>query len=219
MREGMRAAAPLALPTFALGVAFGVVAKPVMGPAAPIVMSVLVFSGAAQFAALSVLAGGGGAAAAIAAGTLMNARWVAMGVAIAPSLRGNALVRGLRAQAIVDASFAIGSRGDGSFDPDRIVGATIPQAGSWVLGTVAGVCWGSLLGDPAALGLDAIFPAFYLALLAGETERHRDMGRRWPAPLAAAIGGAIALAAMPFAPPGIPVVAAAGAALIGLRER
>ena len=58
---GVRAGLPLVLPTLALGVSFGVLARPVMGAVAPIVMSILVFSGAAQFAALSVLAAGGGA--------------------------------------------------------------------------------------------------------------------------------------------------------------
>ena len=52
---GVRAGLPLVLPTLALGVSFGVLARPVMGPLAPIAMSIFVFSGAAQFAALSVL--------------------------------------------------------------------------------------------------------------------------------------------------------------------
>jgi predicted branched-subunit amino acid permease len=65
IRPGIRAGLPLLLPTLALGVSFGVLAEPVMGAVAPIVMSVVVFSGAAQFASLSVLAAGGGAAAAI----------------------------------------------------------------------------------------------------------------------------------------------------------
>ena len=80
----------LVLPTLLLGVSFGVLAKPVMGAATPIVMSVLVFSGGAQLAALSVLASGGALAAAVVAGLLMNARWVPMGFAIGPSLPGGA---------------------------------------------------------------------------------------------------------------------------------
>jgi len=84
---GVRAGLPLVLPTLALGVSFGVLARPVMGPVAPIAMSIFVFSGAAQFAALSVLAAGGGALAAITAGMLMNARWLPMGFAIGPSLQ------------------------------------------------------------------------------------------------------------------------------------
>ena len=70
----------------------------------------------------------------------------------------------------------------------------------------------SLLGDPATLGLDAMFPAFYLALLVEEM----DLRTMYPLAL---LGAAIALALVPFAPPGIPVVAASLAALLGLRER
>ena len=216
----MRAALPLAPPTLALGVAFGVLAKPVMGSVAPVLMSISVFSGAAQFAALSVLSAGASPVAAIVAGTLMNARWLAMGFAVAPSFRGNAAARALRGQAIVDASFAIASRGDGTFDQERLVGATIPQAGGWILGTIVGVLCGSLFGDPETLGLDAIFPAFYLALLAGELDRQEaNGGDRSPAILAAAVGGVIAIAATPFAPPGVPVIAAVAGALAGLWRR
>jgi len=64
----MQAGLPLILPTLAGGIAFGVLAQPVMGSVAPIVMSLVVFSGAAQFASVTVLAAGGGALAAIAAG-------------------------------------------------------------------------------------------------------------------------------------------------------
>ena len=82
---------PLVLPTFAGGISFGVLAQPVMGSVAPIVMSLIVFSGAAQFAALTVLTAGGGAVAAIAAGMLMNGRWLPMGLAVGPFLKGGPL--------------------------------------------------------------------------------------------------------------------------------
>jgi predicted branched-subunit amino acid permease len=81
----------------------------------------------------------------------------------------------------------------------------------WVAGTALGVFGGELIGDPDRLGLDAMFPAFFLALLAGG-ELHR--GRR--AVLAACIGAAVALVLVPIAPPGVPVIAASAAALLGL---
>ena len=79
-------------------------------------------------------------------------------------------------------------------------------------GTAVGALAGDLLGDPKALGLDAIFPAFYMALLYTEA-------RDGSAIAAAVVGGAITLALMPWAPAGIPVIAASAAALIGLRRR
>jgi 4-azaleucine resistance transporter AzlC len=207
--SGLRAGLPLVAPTFAGGFSFGVLAQPVMGSVAPVLMSLTVFSGAAQFAALTVLTAGGGAVAAIAAGMLMNARWLPMGLAVGPFLRGGRVRRAFESQALVDASFALASRGDGTFDRSVLIGATLPQYVAWVTGTAAGVLGGSAISDPGALGLDAMFPAFFLVLLVGEAKGR--LPRR-----AAGLGGAIALVLLPFAPTGIPVVAAAGAALIGL---
>src|SRR5215207_4301727 len=205
--DGVRAAVPLVLPTLALGISFGVLAAPVMGEAPAIAMSVVVCSGGAQFASVTVLAAGGGAAPAIAAGVLVNARWLAMGFAAGPYLHGGVRRRILEAQAIVDASFVIASRDDGSFDRGLLVGATLPQVSSWMVGTAVGVLAGPVLGDPEALGFDAIFVAFYLALLWEEVSRRG-------ASTAALAGGVIALVLLPVAPVGVPVVAAAVAALI-----
>ena len=200
------------LPTFAGGISFGVLAQPVMGSIAPVVMSLIVFSGAAQFAALTVLTAGGGAVAAIAAGMLMNGRWLPMGLAVGPFLTGGPLKRTAQSLALVDASFALSRRGDGTYDRGVLIGATLPQAAAWVGGTLAGVLGGALIADPGAFGLDAMFPAFFAVLLAGEARGRLPMA-------AAATGAVIALALMPFAPPGVPVLAATAAALIGLRWR
>ncbi len=197
---------------FAISVSFGVLARPLMGLVAPIVMSILVFSGAAQFGALAVLLAGGGTAAAIAAGVLLNARYLAMGLALAPSLRGRAPARAAFAMTTVDASWAAASRGDGTFDSWYMVGVSIPQYAGWVLGTVVGVLIGSRLGDPNALGLDALFPAFFIVLLVEEAR-----GRRR---LAAAAGGAgIALVLTPLVPAGLPILAAAAAAVAASKMR
>src|SRR3954469_21747107 len=209
--SGLRAGLPLVAPTFAGGFSFGVLAQPVMGSIAPVLMSLTVFSGAAQFAALTVLAAGGGAVAAIAAGMLMNARWLPMGFAMGPFLSRRPLFRAAQSQALVDASFALSSRGDGTYDRGILFGATLPQFFAWSAGTLAGVLAGGALADPSSLGLDAIFPAFFLVLLFGEARRGKPL-------TAALLGAGIALTLTPFAPPGIPVLAASAAALIGLRS-
>jgi predicted branched-subunit amino acid permease len=211
IREGVRKGLPLVLPTLAGGISFGVLAQPVMGSIAPVVMSLVVFSGAAQFAALTVLTAGGGALAAIAAAMLMNGRWLPMGLAVGPFLSGGRRKRAAQSLALVDASFALSSRGDGTYDRGILIGATLPQAAAWTGGTLIGVLSSSAIADPGALGLDAMFPAFFAVLLAGEA--------RGKLPLtAAALGALIALALMPFAPPGVPVLAASAAALLGLRS-
>ena len=210
-RDGVRAGIPFVLPTLALGVSFGVLAEPVMGSVAAVAMSVLVFAGGAQFAALSVLTAGGSAAAAVVAGLLMNARFLPMGFAFAPATKGGPFRRAAEGQAVIDSSFVLADRGDGSFDRRLLIGATIPQTLSWMGGTVIGVLAGDVVGDARTWGLDAVFPAFYLALLVGELRHGR-------AALAAALGVAITVALMPFTPPGVAVVAATVACLIGLRR-
>src|SRR4051812_46438932 len=212
MKEGFKAGLAFTIPTLALGASFGVLAEPVMGATAAILMSIFVFAGAAQFGSVTVLAAGGGVASAVSAGLLINGRFLPMGLALAPALRGGPLRRAVEGQAMVDASWALANRGDGRFDRDVMIGATIPQAVAWWTGTAVGALGGSLIGDPQALGLDAMFPAFYLALLVAEM----DLRRTLPSAL---LGAIIALALVPFAPPGVPIVAASAAALLGLRER
>jgi 4-azaleucine resistance transporter AzlC len=211
IRAGFRAGIPYAIAAGLLAISFGVLARPVMGTVAPIVMSAIVFAGSAQFAATAVLAAGGGPLAAVVAGILLNARYGPMGVALAPSLEGGVLRRAAHGQAMIDASWAMASLGGGRFDPSFMVGATLPSYPMWVGGTALGVFAGELIGDPDRLGLDAIFPAFFLALLVGGELRG---GRR--AVAAAFIGAAIALALVPVVPPGVPIIAASLAALLGL---
>jgi branched chain amino acid efflux pump len=212
LRAGIRRGLPFGLAVFLIAVSYGVLARPVMGTAAPIVMSIVVFSGSAQLGSLAILAAGGGAGAAIVAGVLLNARYLAMGLALAPSLRGRALSRAAFAMTVVDASWAAASAGDGTFDPWYLVGVTVPQYPGWVFGTVIGVLAGSALGNPEKFGLDALFPAFFLALLFEEAR-----GRRKRA--AAAGGAAVAVALTPIAPAGLPILAAAAAAIVASRMR
>ncbi len=211
LSDGIRAGLPLVLPTFAIGTSFGVLAEPEIGAVAAIAMSVIVFAGAAQFASVSILAAGGSLASAVSAGLLVNARFLPMGLAVAPALHGGSLQRAAEAQTMVDASWAIANRGDGTFDRLLMMGATITQGAAWWGGTIVGALAGSLLGDPETLGLDALFPAFYLALLAEELRDRTALA-------SALLGAAIALALVPFTPPGVPVVAASLAALLGLRR-
>ena len=210
-RAGLRAGIPYAAAGLLLAISFGVLAQPVMGNVAPIVMSALLFAGSAQFAATAVLGAGGGVVAAIAAGILLNLRYVPMGIALAPSLRGAPWRRALVGQGMIDFSWAAASRGGGRFDPAFMLGATAPSYPCWVLGTAIGVFAGDLIGDPAALGLDAIFPAFFLCLLV-EGELRPGLPR-----VVAGLGSLIALVLIPLTPAGVPVIAASAAALLGLR--
>ena len=212
LAAGARAVAPIAVAVLAFGASFGILARDAgMGVLAPIVMSLTTFAGSAQFAVASVLDDGGAVVAAVAAAVLLNLRYLAVGVSVAPSLRGSAARRVAEAQLAVDESWAVAQR-NGRVDRDRLVGAGLVLGLCWCGGTVAGVLGGSALGDPADYGLDAMFPALFLALLAGQLQTPR-------ARAAALGGGLIALVLTPLLPPGVPIVAAAGGAVIALAVR
>jgi 4-azaleucine resistance transporter AzlC len=211
--RGVRLGVPYAVVGFVLSMSFGVLARQAgFSAIQAVAASALVFAGSAQFAALAVVAGGGGLVAAIAAATLMNGRFLAMGIALAPSLPGGPVIRGLQGQTVVDASWALANNGDGTFDRWLLFGTTAPQYLTWVLGTLVGAYGGDLLGDPDRWGLDAVFPTFFLGLVIAEL---RDPRSR----VVALVGAATALALVPFTPAGVPVLAAASAALIGLTWR
>jgi 4-azaleucine resistance transporter AzlC len=209
-RRGIRLGVPFGAVGFVISLSYGVLATQAgFTPWQAIAVAALVFAGSAQFASLSIVAGGGGIPAAVAAATLMNSRFLAMGMALGPSLPGKPAVRAAQGQAVVDSSWALASRGDGTFDRWLLFGTTLPQYLTWLAGTVVGAFAGDLVGDPERWGLDALFPVFFIAILLAELKRP---GAR----VAALAGVVIALALVPWTPPGIPILAASTAALLGL---
>jgi predicted branched-subunit amino acid permease len=227
---------PLALPIAAVGMSFGLLAGPLLGAIPSILMSAVVWSGTAQFAALSILTSGGGTALAASAGLLANTRFLPMGFAIAPSMTGGPLRRLLRGALLADASFVIGHRGGGRFDISAVAWAAPVQYVTWVGGTIVGVAGATAIGDPARWGLDVLFPVFYLSLLlpdlfpehiqagghrarrqADRANRGRASSRNLRPIIVAVLAAGITLVLTPVAPPGVPVLVAATAALIGLR--
>jgi 4-azaleucine resistance transporter AzlC len=195
------------------GIAYGILASTAgMGSLAPIVMSATTFAGSAQFAAASVLDNGGSIAAAVVAAVLLNARYLAISVANAGAFEGSRLRRLFESQLIVDESWAVAQRGGGRIDRRILVAAGLLLYPCWVGATALGVFGGGLLGKPERFGLDAAFPALFLALLVSVVKTRREI-------VAAFAGGAVALALIPFARPGVPVIAASAVCLLGLRKR
>lgn len=206
---GMRLGAGPAAPTFVLGIVYGAAATGAgWGFGAPLVFSALAFSGSAQFTLLTALSTGS-ALAAVGAAVLINARYVVMGAVLNDSLRGGRLRRAVQAQALTDASFALAHRGSGRFDIAQLVGASVPQWSAWVSGTAIGL----VVAPPPELlrtfGLDVAFPAFFLVLALHELHRSRR------ARAAAAGGAGIAAALLPLTDPGLALLGATAAALIG----
>jgi branched chain amino acid efflux pump len=208
--EGARRAWPLAVAVGGFGITYGVLARQAgFAPVATIVFSIVTFAGSAQFAAVSIVHDGGTAVAAIVAALLLNARYVPIGLSVAPWLPGRPLARAAQGQVAVDESWAVSHLGGGRYDPRLLVGAGVTIWAAWVVCSTAGVLAGSVLGDPQTLGLDAAFPALFLALLSGQVRERRLL-------LAALAGAAVALVMVPLTPPGVPIVAAAVVCLAGL---
>jgi predicted branched-subunit amino acid permease len=210
--EGARAVSSLAVAIAAFGISFGVLARAAgLTPWAAIAMSATTSAGSAQFAAVSVLAAGGGPAVAVVTGALLNARYAVMGLSAASALGGPTWARFLVAQLVMDESWAVAHRPDGSLDRRRLIGAGVVLYVVHVTSTAVGALGLGGAVDPTRLGLDAAFPALFLALLRPHLGQARG---RW----AAALGAVVALALTPIAPPGVPIVAAAGAAAVGWRR-
>src|SRR5919204_923088 len=204
VRQGARLVLPIAVAVTAFGATFGVLGRAAgMGVAAPLVMSATTFAGSAQLAVASVLGNGGSVAAAVAAAVLLNARYVPIGVSVGAGFTASPPLRLLQSQLIVDESWALAMRR--RFDLGILLGAGLVLYVAWNVGTGLGVVGGSYLGDPGRLGLDAAFPALFLALLAPQLRPPRALA-------AGLVGAALAFALVPFVPQGLPIVAASAAA-------
>lgn len=195
-----------------VGVSFGAIAVGLGLPLwLPMLMSVVVFAGAAQFLFVGIVAAGGNPAAALAAGLLVNVRHVPFGFAVGDVLTGTGWLRRVAgSHLMVDetVAFTLAQR-----TPARrrtaywLCGAGLFAA--WNLGVVAGAFGGRAVGDTDAFGLDAAFPAVLLALLLPSLDRAGN--RR-----AALAGVAVALGTTPFLPAGLPVLLALAGVAAGL---
>jgi 4-azaleucine resistance transporter AzlC len=177
------------------------------------VMSLFVFTGASQVTAVSVVAGGGSQLAALGSALLLAARNGVYGLAMAPWLPGSVTRRLAAAHFVLDESTAMATAQEEPRQKQRVfwlVGLTVFTC--WNLGTLLGALGGNLIDDPLAFGLDAMFPASFVGLIGVHLRTRR--GRA-----AAVLGAGIALVLVPLVPPGVPLLAASLACLVGLSER
>jgi 4-azaleucine resistance transporter AzlC len=207
----MRAALPLAPAPFLFGLSFGVLADAAgMGSAAAIAMSATTFAGSAQFAVATIFDDGGTVLAAVLAAVFLNARYVAIGVTVASIVPGSRARRFVNSQLIVDESWALSGR-TGRYQWPILAGAGLLLYVLWVGATAFGALVGGALEDPDSLGFDAAFAVLFLALAAPYLRNRSALQ-------AAALAAVITLVLLPIAPAGVPIVAAAGACLLGLRR-
>ena len=194
----------LAIAVGVVAITFGVLAD-AAGLTLPqvIVMSSLVFTGASQFAAVSVVDGGGSGAAAVGSAMLLAARNALYGPVVARLLPRGWAPRALGTHFVIDETTAMASVQDNDADAaDAFWWTAIWLWSLWNLGSVAGVLVGSVIGEPEVWGLDAAFPAAFLALLVPHL-------RTAPGRLAALLGAALAVVTVPIAPAGVPLLVAA----------
>jgi 4-azaleucine resistance transporter AzlC len=196
-----------------IGLSYGAIAVasglPLWVPAA---QSILVLAGASEFLFIGIVAAGGNPMAAALAGLLVNARHLPYGLAL-PDVTGRGWRRVLGSHVMNDESavFALAQEDQGR-----------KRAAYWACGLGVLLCWpaGAVLGalaggairDTGAFGLDAMFPAVILALIVPAL---RDRATR----RTAVAGAAIALAAAPFLPAGLPVLLALGAVAVAQVRR
>jgi predicted branched-subunit amino acid permease len=201
----------VALATSAYGVSFGALAVAAgLDIWQTCVLSLLMFTGGSQFAFVGVIAAGGlpAAPAAIASASLLGVRNIAYGMRMSPVIGSGFWRRAAAAHFTIDESTAVSLAQTTS--RARTLGFWVTGIGiyvGWNLSTLAGALLGDVLGDPRAYGLDAAAAAAFLALL-------------WPRlrhlqPIAVGVAAAVVATMLtPVLMPGIPVLIAAGVAIL-----
>lgn len=205
-----------------IGVAFGVLARTAgLSPLEIGLMSLIVYAGSSQFAAVALLGASpvltpGAANAIIASTLLINLRHLLMSTALAQSLRRTApWQNALLAYGITDETFAVASATlEGRpAEAGFLAGLNVTAQSAWVAATVGGALIGQTVGDARALGLDFALPAMFIGLLVPMLLKESVKPRALTAAVAAAAGVAGAL----WLPQGWGVVAAAVlAAMVGV---
>lgn len=210
MRQVMAACVTLGFAVGVFAISFGVAA---VGAGASVAqacaMSLLVFTGASQFSAVSVIASGGSPVSAFGGAALLAARNGVYGLAMSRHLVGSVGTRLIAAQLVIDESTAMAAAQDD---------AEHRRAAFWVTGVSVYVFWnagtlvGALLGtaiDPRTFGLDAAIPAAFVAILF-------PMLRERVPRHAAMVGAAVCLVLIPFTPVGVPILCATVGVLFGI---
>jgi predicted branched-subunit amino acid permease len=175
-------------------------------------LSLLVFAGGSQFAAVS-LAAAGNPAAGVASGLLLNTRLLPFGILAAPLLGGPRWRRALGSQLVVDEPVVLAlEHQERAASRSAFWFSAVLLYACWNVVTVVGALGGDVIGDTRRIGLDGAFPAVFVALLA---PRMQDRSAR-----GVALGGAaIAVALTPLLPAGVPVLVAGLAVVLGGRGR
>jgi predicted branched-subunit amino acid permease len=203
--------AALGVAYFTVGVTVSVAVVGIGTPAwLTLLVAVTAYSATAELAFVAVVAAGGGLPAALVSGWLASSRFGLLASSLGVRFRASPPERALAAFTTVDPSVALAMAQP---EPARVRAVYWRVSAwlffSWILGSVVGVVLGNVIGDPRTWGLDAVFPASLLAILAGAL-------RRVDGAVSAVAGTVVALALVPVTPGGVPIVVAAVGAVVGL---
>ncbi|MEZ5186245.1 MAG: AzlC family ABC transporter permease [Candidatus Nanopelagicales bacterium] len=208
-------AATIGLTTGAYGISFGALSVTSgLSVWQTVALSALMFTGASQFAMISVLAGGGSGIAAVASSALLGMRNLFYGLRIRQILQPGPLLSVPAAQLTIDESTAMALA---HYDrPVPRPGLAFWSTGAavfvlWNIGTLAGALGAESIGDPTRWGLDAAVPAAFLALLWPQITSRRLLA-------VAVISACVGLALTPVLSAGLPVLCAALVPLLFLRR-
>jgi predicted branched-subunit amino acid permease len=195
--------------TGAYGVSFGAVSVAAgLSVWQTCALSLLMFTGASQFALVGVVAAGGAPLSGAATALLLGTRNTLYGLRLAPLLAWSGVKRVLAAHVLIDESTAMSVTRENRIAARLgylVTGVSIFVL--WNVATLAGAVAGNALGDPRRYGLDAAVGAAFVALL--WPRLHRRSNR-----VVAVAAAAVALGIVPVVPAGVPVLAAAGVALL-----
>ena len=210
MGQIVRNSIVLGLAVGIFGLTFGVLAVASgLTVAQALVMSLLTFTGASQFAFVGLLGAGGGVTSALLSALLLAARNGLYAASIATVLPRGLFKRALSAQLVIDESTAMATAQKNPEASKRAFWATgLAIYFFWNLGTLLGALCGDLIGSPDVWGLDAAFPAGFVALLVPHLRNHVAL-------VAALSGAAITIIAVPILPIGVPVLLGVLGAVLG----
>ncbi|MGZ5417775.1 MAG: AzlC family ABC transporter permease [Nocardioides sp.] len=195
--------------TGAYGISFGAIAVTSgLDIAQACALSLLVFTGASQFALVGVVAAGGAPLSGAATALLLGSRNTLYGIKIAPLLAWTGWRRVAAAHLVIDESTAMSvSRSGTAAARAGFLSTGLAVFALWNLATLAGAVAGDSLGDPRTYGLDAAVGAAFLALLWPRLADRRNQ-------VVAGLAALLALSLVPVTAAGVPVLAAGAVALL-----
>jgi predicted branched-subunit amino acid permease len=207
--RGFVAMMPMWTGAIPVGLAYGLAARSAgLGAIESQLMSLLVFSAAAQISAVALIDDGAPAIILLATTLLLNVQLLLLGLAAGRETRPGWLGRLSGAFFLTEGAYGVAA-GIGRLTLPSLVGAGASMYLSWNIGTALGVTVGDAIPDPRGIGIDLVAPLAFLAVLV-------PLVRSRPAVVTVVVAAAVVLALRQVVPSGVAVLGAGlGGSLAG----